>query len=76
MTTSPLTPIAHVIMNQDSGANDKVTLTTEIEAAFATYGWQVELVLAGRQDLRSRTQPPSDPWDCCPQERSITSPEI
>jgi diacylglycerol kinase family enzyme len=52
----PATPIAHVIMNRESGANDKTALTTEIETAFTANGWQVEFVLAGRYDLRSRTQ--------------------
>jgi diacylglycerol kinase family enzyme len=56
MTTSPVTPIAHVIMNRDSGADDKAALTTEIETAFAAHGWQVEFILAGRPDLRRRTQ--------------------
>jgi diacylglycerol kinase family enzyme len=56
MTMSPVTPIAHVIMNRDSGANDKSVLATEIETAFAAHGWQVEFILAGRRDLRSRTQ--------------------
>ena len=28
---SPGTPIAHVIMNRDSGADNKAALTTEIE---------------------------------------------
>jgi YegS/Rv2252/BmrU family lipid kinase len=52
----PPTPIAHVIMNRDSGANDKTMLTAEIEMAFTAHGWQVEFVLAGRHDLRSRTR--------------------
>ena len=50
----PSTPIAHVIMNRDSGADNKAALTAEIEAAFTAYGWQVEFVLAGRRDLRAR----------------------
>jgi diacylglycerol kinase family enzyme len=53
---APMTPIAHVIMNRDSGADDKAALTAEIEAAFKVHGWQVEFVLAGRYDLQSRTQ--------------------
>ncbi len=56
MTKPIVTPIAHVIMNRDSGAADKAALTTEIKAAFATHDWQVEFVLAGRGDLQSRTQ--------------------
>jgi diacylglycerol kinase family enzyme len=52
----PVTPLAHVIMNRDSGANDKAALIGEIEAAFTAHGWQVEFVLAGRRDLHSRTQ--------------------
>ena len=56
MTMSAVTPIAHVIMNRESGAADKAALTTEIEAAFGAHGWQVEFVLAGPRDLRSRTQ--------------------
>ena len=56
MTMSAVTPIAHVIMNRESGAADKAALTTEIETAFGAHGWQVEFVLAGRRDLRSRTQ--------------------
>ena len=56
MPMSPVTPIAHVIMNRESGADDKAALTTEIETAFTAHGWQVEFVLAGRHDLRSRTQ--------------------
>ena len=56
MTKPIVTPIAHVIMNRDSGAADKAALTTEIKAAFATHDWQVAFVLAGRGDLQSRTQ--------------------
>ncbi len=56
MTMSAVTPIAHVIMNRESGAADKAALTTEIEAAFRAHGWQVEFILAGPRDLRSRTQ--------------------
>lgn len=51
-----VTPIAHVIMNQDSGAADKEVLTREIDIAFTAHGWQVEFVLVGRPDLHSRTQ--------------------
>ena len=39
-----------------SGADNKAALTSEIEAAFTAHGWQVEFVLAGRRDLRSRTE--------------------
>ena len=53
---SPPPPTAHVIMNQESGANNKAALTSEIETAFTAHGWQVEFVLAGRRDLRSRTE--------------------
>jgi diacylglycerol kinase family enzyme len=56
MTMSPVTQTAHVIMNRDSGADDKTALTTEIETAFKAQGWQVEFVPAGRHDLRSRTR--------------------
>jgi YegS/Rv2252/BmrU family lipid kinase len=56
MIIPPVTSTAHVIMNQDSGADNKAVLTTEIETAFAAHGWQVEFVLADRRDLRSRTQ--------------------
>lgn len=49
-------PIAHVIMNRTSGADNKTALTEAIEAAFAAHGWKVEFVLAGRRDLRRRTQ--------------------
>ena len=52
----PATPIAYVIMNRESGANDKTALTAEIETAFTAHGWQVEFVMAGRHDLRSQTQ--------------------
>jgi diacylglycerol kinase family enzyme len=51
-----VTPIAHVIINRDSGANDKAALIREIETAFTAHGWRVEFVLAGRGDLYSRTQ--------------------
>jgi diacylglycerol kinase family enzyme len=51
-----VTTIAHVIMNRDSGADDKAALTKEIETAFTAHGWQVEFVLVGRRDLHSRTQ--------------------
>src|SRR5262245_4472686 len=51
-----MTPIAHVIMNRDSGANNKTTLAEQIETAFTAYGWKVEFVLAGRYDLRGQTQ--------------------
>src|SRR5919106_3635856 len=50
------TPIAHVIINRDSGADNKTALTEEIETAFTAHGWKVEFVLAGRHDLRKRTQ--------------------
>jgi diacylglycerol kinase family enzyme len=56
MSTPPVTPIAHVIINQDSGADNKAVLTAEIESAFTAHGWQVEFVLADRRTLRSRTQ--------------------
>lgn len=49
-------PITHVIMNRNSGADNKVALTEEIESAFTAHGWKVEFVLAGRRDLRRRTQ--------------------
>jgi diacylglycerol kinase family enzyme len=51
-----LTPIAHVIMNRESGAADKSALTQEIETAFTEHGWQVEFVLVGRHDLRRRAR--------------------
>jgi diacylglycerol kinase family enzyme len=51
-----VTPIAHVIMNQDSGSADKTALTGEIETAFTAFGWKVEFILAGRQDLPTRTR--------------------
>jgi diacylglycerol kinase family enzyme len=50
------TPIAHVIINRNSGADNKTALTEEIETAFTAHGWKVEFVLAGRHDLRRRTQ--------------------
>lgn len=56
MTMPAVTSIAHVIMNQESGAADKEALTREIDTAFTAHGWQVELVLVGRHDLHSRTQ--------------------
>jgi hypothetical protein len=43
-----------VIMNRDSGTAKR--RSPRNQAAFAAYGWQVEFVLAGRRDLRSRTQ--------------------
>jgi diacylglycerol kinase family enzyme len=51
-----VTPIAHIIMNRESGATDKSALTQQIETAFTDHGWQVEFVLVGRHDLRSRTR--------------------
>ncbi len=51
-----VTTIAHVIINRDSGAADKSTLTREIETEFIAHGWQVEFILVGRDDLHSRTQ--------------------
>jgi diacylglycerol kinase family enzyme len=51
-----MTSIAHVIMNRDSGAADKSALICEIETAFTAHGWQVEIILVGRHDLRSRTE--------------------
>jgi diacylglycerol kinase family enzyme len=51
-----VTPIAHVIINRDSGAADKAALTRAIETAFTAHGWQVEFVLVGRDDLQSRTK--------------------
>jgi diacylglycerol kinase family enzyme len=56
VTMSAVTPIAHVIMNRDSGATDKAALTTEIETAFKAHGWQTDFILAGRHDLRNQTQ--------------------
>jgi diacylglycerol kinase family enzyme len=56
VTMSAVTPIAHVIMNRDSGATDKAALTTEIETAFKAHGWQADFILAGRYDLRNQTQ--------------------
>ena len=56
MTMSAMTPIAHVIMNRDSGAADKAALTTEIETAFKAHGWQTDFILAGRHDLHNQTQ--------------------
>jgi diacylglycerol kinase family enzyme len=50
------TPIAHVIMNRDSGADNKTALTREIETAFTAHGWRAEFVLVGRRDLHSRTR--------------------
>jgi diacylglycerol kinase family enzyme len=51
-----VTPIAHVIMNRNSGADNKEALIGEIETAFTAHGWKVEFVLAGRRDLRRQTQ--------------------
>jgi diacylglycerol kinase family enzyme len=51
-----VTPIAHVIINRDSGAEDKSALIREIENAFTNHGWHVEFILVGRHDLHSRTQ--------------------
>jgi diacylglycerol kinase family enzyme len=56
MTMPAVTPVAHVIMNRDSGAADKTALTGEIETAFKAHSWHVEFVLAGRHDLHSRTK--------------------
>src|SRR5215813_13102587 len=50
-----VTPIAHVIMNRDSGTADKTFLVGDIETAFTAYGWKVEFILAGRQNLHNRT---------------------
>jgi diacylglycerol kinase family enzyme len=49
-------PIAHVIMNRRSGAGDKSVLNREIETAFKSHDWQVEFIMVGRRDLRSRTR--------------------
>jgi diacylglycerol kinase family enzyme len=51
-----MTPIAHVIMNQGSGAGDKLALNQEIETAFKSHGWQVEFVMVDRRDVQSRTR--------------------
>jgi diacylglycerol kinase family enzyme len=51
-----VTPIAHVIINRDSGATDKSALTREIETEFKAHNWQVEFVLVGRDNLHSCTQ--------------------
>jgi diacylglycerol kinase family enzyme len=51
-----VTPIAHIIMNRNSGADNKLALTEEIETAFTAHGWKVEFVLTSRHDLRRRTQ--------------------
>jgi diacylglycerol kinase family enzyme len=50
------TPIAHVLMNRDSGPGNKAALTREIETAFTAHGWQVEFILLGRRDLHRRTR--------------------
>ena len=52
----PATPIAHVIMNRNSGVDNKDALRGEIEAAFTAYGWKVEFILASRQNLRKLTE--------------------
>jgi diacylglycerol kinase family enzyme len=51
-----MTPIAHVIMNQGSGAGDKLALNQEIETAFKSHGWQVEYVMVDRRDVQRRTR--------------------
>jgi diacylglycerol kinase family enzyme len=57
LTTMPtVKPIAHVIMNRDSGAGNKAALAREIETAFRAHDWQVKFVRVGRRDLHSRTQ--------------------
>jgi diacylglycerol kinase family enzyme len=45
-----------VIINRDSGAADKSALTRAIETEFTAHGWQVEFIMVGRDDLRSRTR--------------------
>jgi diacylglycerol kinase family enzyme len=50
------TPIAHVIMNRNSGADNKEALIGEIETAFTAHGWKVEFILASPHDLRRQTQ--------------------
>jgi diacylglycerol kinase family enzyme len=49
-------PIAQVIMNRDSGSDNKAALAREIEAAFTAHGWQVKFALVGRRDLHRQAQ--------------------
>jgi diacylglycerol kinase family enzyme len=46
-------PIANVIMNRGSGADDKSALQQEIETAFRSHGWAAQFIMAGRIDLQS-----------------------
>ena len=53
---SAATPVAHILMNRDSGAGNKAALTREVEAAFTAHGWQVEFIMVGRHTLHSQTR--------------------
>jgi diacylglycerol kinase family enzyme len=53
---SATTAIAHVIMNQNSGAGNKRALRQEIATAFSAHGWEVEFILVGRRNLHKRTR--------------------
>jgi diacylglycerol kinase family enzyme len=51
-----MTSIARVIMNRRSGADDKPMLRQEIESAFRSHGWEVEIIGCERADLASRVK--------------------
>ncbi len=50
------TSMAHVIMNEGSGAGNKAVLTRALETAFTAQGWQVEFVWVGRHNVHERVR--------------------
>jgi diacylglycerol kinase family enzyme len=56
LTTMSTVTTAHVIINQGAGAGDKSVLNQDIEAAFDSFGWQVEFIQVGGHNLQRQTR--------------------
>jgi diacylglycerol kinase family enzyme len=56
LTTMSTVTTAHVIINQGAGAGDKSVLNQDIEAAFNSFGWQVEFIQVGGHNLQRQTR--------------------
>jgi diacylglycerol kinase family enzyme len=56
LTTMSTVTTAHVIINQGAGAGDKLVLNQDIEAAFDSFGWQVEFIQVGGHNLQRQTR--------------------
>jgi diacylglycerol kinase family enzyme len=51
-----MTPLANVILNRRSGADNKPMFREEIGAAFRSYGWRVEFVACERGNLANQVK--------------------